>query len=197
MELKKMKLSDIKPYGKNPRKNDGAVDAVANSIKEFGFKVPIIIDKDGVIVAGHTRYKASQKLGLTEVPCIVADDLDEKQIQAFRIAENKTNDLAEWNKDLLADELKDIIGDFDMTNFGFGDFEISMLINDMEPEKFDDNLIEEYSQNSDNFLKAKRVIITYQTDEEEAFVKKLLHEENDLRVCYRAEDLLGDESNSD
>ena len=109
MKIINKKLEELKPYENNPRFNDDAVKYVANSIKEFGFKVPIIIDKDGVIVAGHTRYKASLELGLEEVPCIVADDLTPAQIKAFRIAENKTNDLASWNDDLLGEELKDFI----------------------------------------------------------------------------------------
>jgi site-specific DNA-methyltransferase (adenine-specific) len=112
------KLSEIKPYEKNPRKNDEAVVFVANSISMFGFKVPIVIDKDGVIVAGHTRYKAAKKLNLKEVPCIVADDLTEEQVKAFRLADNKVAEKAEWDFDLLADELDDLF-DFDMTVFGF------------------------------------------------------------------------------
>ena len=109
MEIKMVKVEDLKPYENNPRFNDDAVDYVAKSIKEFGFKVPMVIDKDNVIIAGHTRYKASLELGLDEVPAIIADDLTPKQIQAFRIADNKTNDLAEWNDDLLGIELKDIM----------------------------------------------------------------------------------------
>lgn len=191
MKVVNRNINTLKPYEHNPRNNDNAVDAVANSIKEFGFKVPIIIDKDGVIIAGHTRYRASQKLGLTEVPCIVADDLNETQIKAFRIAENKTNDLAEWNDELLADELKDIVGEIDMTDFGFGDFELSMLTYDMEPEKFDDKLIEEYSAGSDDFLANKRVIITYKTPEQEAFLKKLFNENNaELKVVYSADEIM-------
>ena len=190
MKVVNRKINTIKPYEHNPRNNDNAVDAVANSIKEFGFKVPIIVDKDGVIVAGHTRYKASLKLGLTEVPCVVADDLTEKQVQAFRIAENKTNDLAEWNDDMLADELKDLFDEIDMTDFGFGDFEISMLTYDMEPEKFDDKLIEEYSEHSDEFLASKRVILTYSTPEEEEYLKKLLGVDNVAQVNYKIKDLM-------
>ena len=152
--------------------------------------MPIVIDKDGVIIAGHTRYKASQKLGLKEVPCVIADDLTEEQIKAFRIAENKTSELAEWNDDLLADELKGILDDIDMTDFGFGDFEISMLTYDMEPEQFDDRLVEEYSQHSDDFLKSKRIIITYETDEEEEFIKKLLNVEKIAQVNYKVKDLM-------
>ena len=110
-------LCELKPYKRNPRKNDGAVDAVAASIKEFGFKVPIVIDANGEIVAGHTRLKAAKKLGLAEVPCIIADDLTPEQIKAFRLADNKTAELAEWDFDLLHLELDDI--DLDMSDFGF------------------------------------------------------------------------------
>lgn len=129
-------IESITPYERNPRKNDDAVKYVANSISQFGFKVPIVIDKDGVIVAGHTRYKAAKELGLKTVPCIVADDLTPEQVKAFRIADNKTADQAAWDMDVLGDELKDILDDFDWTDFGFGDFEITMLTSDFEPEPF-------------------------------------------------------------
>ena len=105
---------------KIPRKNDKAVKYVVESIKKFGFKVPIVIDKNNVIVAGHTRYKAAKKLKLQEVPCIVADDLTDEQIKAFRLADNKVAEQAEWDFDLLAEELDDLI-DFDMSVFGFED----------------------------------------------------------------------------
>lgn len=118
MKIIDKKLSELKPYEKNPRKNDEAVKYVMKSIKEFGFKVPIIIDKNNVIVCGHTRYKASKKLKLETVPCIIADDLTEEQIKAFRLADNKVSEKAEWDFDLLDDELKGIF-EFDMTDFGF------------------------------------------------------------------------------
>lgn len=190
MEIKMIKIEDLVPYENNPRNNDGAVEYVANSIKKFGFKVPLVIDKNNVIVTGHTRYKASKQLGLKEVPCIIADDLTEKQIQAFRIADNKTNDMAEWNDDLLAVELKDVLGDIDMTDFGFGDFELSMLIDDMEPEKYDDDLIKQYSENADDFLTNKRIIITYKTPEETEFLKNLIREDEELGVVYRVESIM-------
>lgn len=117
MQIVEKKLSEIRPYEKNPRKNDMAVDAVANSIREFGFKVPVVIDGDGIIVAGHTRYKAAKKLGVDVVPCVVADDLSEDQIRAFRLADNKVGELAEWDIDLLNFELDNI--DLDMSDFGF------------------------------------------------------------------------------
>lgn len=118
MDIIEKKLSEIKPYEKNPRKNDEAVKYVAESIKQFGFKVPIVIDKDGVIVAGHTRFKAAKNLGIAEVPCIVADDLTEEQIKAFRLADNKVAEKAEWDFGLLSEELDDLF-DFDMAVFGF------------------------------------------------------------------------------
>lgn len=109
---------ELIPYENNPRKNDPAVKAVKNSIKEFGFKVPIVIDRDGVIVTGHTRLKAALQLHMSEVPVVIADDLDEEQIKAFRLADNKTAELAEWDFDKLDDEIADIFN-IDMTEFGF------------------------------------------------------------------------------
>ena len=118
MQIIDKKISELIPYENNPRNNDGAVDAVANSIKAFGFKVPVVIDKDNVIVAGHTRLKAAKKLKLKTVPCVIADDLDENQIKAFRLADNKTGELALWDFDGLVDELADICN-IDMSDFGF------------------------------------------------------------------------------
>lgn len=118
MQIIEKRLNEITPYEKNPRKNDSAVEYVANSIREFGFKVPLVIDNDGVIVAGHTRWKAAKKLGLKTVPCIIADDLTDEQVKAFRLADNKVAEKAEWDFDLLAGELDELI-DFDMSVFGF------------------------------------------------------------------------------
>ena len=112
------KRTDLIPYEKNPRKNEKAIDKVAASIREFGFKVPIIIDKDGVVAAGHTRLLAAEQLGLEEVPCIIADDLTDEQIKAFRLADNKTAEFSEWDFELLTEELQDIT-DIDYSEFGF------------------------------------------------------------------------------
>lgn len=120
MDIIKVKTTDLQEYANNPRDNDGAVDAVAESIKQFGFKVPIIVDSDGVIVAGHTRKKAAERLGLASVPCIVADDLTPEQIKAFRLADNKTGELAEWDFAALEKELEELTAfDVDMSAFGF------------------------------------------------------------------------------
>lgn len=121
LEIEYVDINSIKPYENNPRINDGAVEFVANSIKEFGFKVPIILDKNNVIVAGHTRYKASLELGLKEVPCIYADDLNDDQIKTFRLADNKVSEKAQWNLELLEEELEDL--DIDMNDFGFDKIE--------------------------------------------------------------------------
>ena len=104
------KVNEIKPYEKNPRHNEEAVKYVANSIKEFGFKNPIIIDKNNVIIAGHTRLKASIYLNLESVPCIIADDLTEEQVKALRIADNKVSEMATWDEGLLELELEQITG---------------------------------------------------------------------------------------
>lgn len=118
MQIVEKSLNELTPYKNNPRKNDNAVDAVAASIKAFGFKVPIVIDKEGVIVCGHTRAKAAKKLKIKTVPCVIADDLTEDEIKAFRLADNKVGELAEWDLPALDLELADI--DFDMGEFGFG-----------------------------------------------------------------------------
>lgn len=123
MTVHNIKIEDLQPYENNPRINDNAVEAVAASIKEFGFKVPIIVDKNNVIVAGHTRLKAAQKLGLQEVPVIVADDLTEDQIKAFRLADNKVAEAAEWDFKLLEQELAAI--DMNMEQFNFDLKELS------------------------------------------------------------------------
>lgn len=117
MQFNYIAVNELVDYENNPRNNDAAVEAVANSINEFGFKVPIVIDTNNVIVAGHTRKKAAIQLGLKEVPCIIADDLTDDQIKAFRLADNKTAELAEWDFEKLEAELKEL--ELDMNLFGF------------------------------------------------------------------------------
>lgn len=121
MQIIERKISELKPYANNPRLNDGAVDAVAASIKEFGFKVPLVVTADGEIIAGHTRLKAAQKLKMKTVPVIIADDLTPEQVRAFRLADNKVGELAGWDFEKLDLELAEI--DLDMSQFGFGDDE--------------------------------------------------------------------------
>jgi len=129
MKVERRKIDDIRPYEQNPRQNDAAVDAVAASIREFGFRQPIVVDTEGVIVVGHTRWKAAQKLGLEFVPVHVAKDLTPEQARAYRIADNKSADLATWNYDLLPIELRDLqAADFDLGLIGFDDEELARLL---------------------------------------------------------------------
>ena len=118
LRVKYVPIGDVRPYEDNPRRNDGAVQAVANSLREFGWKQPIVVDADGTIVVGHTRYKAARALGMTEVPVVVASDLTPEQCAAYRLADNRVGELAEWDSELLAQEL-DGLADIDMSAFGF------------------------------------------------------------------------------
>lgn len=123
-------IDEIKPYGNNPRFNDEAVEYVAESIKQFGFKVPMVITSENVIVTGHTRFKASQRLGLNEVPCVIADDLTEDEIKAFRLADNKVSEFSKWDNELLHEEISKI--DYDLEPLGF---EIDYDLPELEPPK--------------------------------------------------------------
>lgn len=116
-------VSEVRPYEKNPRKNAGAVKYVKASIEKFGFKQPIIVDSNRVIIAGHTRLEAAKSLGMSEVPCIVADDLTDAQVKALRLADNKVAEFSEWEMNLLGEELGELaeISDIDMSDFGFDD----------------------------------------------------------------------------
>ena len=137
LKIEYVDINSIKPYKKNPRKNEDAIPYVMESIKQFGFKNPVILDKDNVIVAGHTRIESAKRLGITEIPCIYADDLTDEQIKAFRLADNKVAEIAEWDIDLLDTELDDILN-IDMSDFGFDldleDEEEKEIIEDEVPE---------------------------------------------------------------
>ena len=136
MEIINVNISEIVPYENNPRKNDKAVDIVAKSIKEFGFLVPIILDNKNIVVAGHTRLKAAYKLGLTEVPCIYAEGLNDKQIKAFRIMDNKSSEYASWDLEMLKTELQELKGlDLDLELTGFGEVELNKLLPDETKEE--------------------------------------------------------------
>ena len=129
MNIVNKKIGELKPYENNPRHNENAVPYVVESIKRYGFKNPIIIDKDNVIVAGHTRYLASKELGLNEVPCIIADDLTEDEIKEFRLVDNRTAEMSDWDDELLASELSDI---------DFGDFDFGFDADEIEPKERED-----------------------------------------------------------
>ena len=159
MNIKDIQVNELKEYKHNPRRNDGAVNAVAESIKQFGFKVPIVIDKNHVIVAGHTRLKAAKKLGLKIVPCVVADDLTDEEVKAFRLADNKTAELAEWDLSMLGKELDDLSAidlDFNMADFGF-----------------DEETEDEYEQKQREFLRRmKEGELSEDSDEYQEFLQK-------------------------
>lgn len=156
MQIVEKELTWLKPYANNPRDNESAVEPVANSIKEFGFKVPIVATSDGEIINGHTRFKASKLLGLKKVPVIISDDLTEEQIKAFRLADNKTGELADWNEELLAKELEKL--DFNLEQFGF--------------EKLADEFNEE--DNEEDPYTSKITTPTYEPTGEEMYLQDLV-----------------------
>lgn len=212
MELVKKNLSDIVPYENNPRKNDQAVDAVVESIKQCGYVAPIIVDEENIILAGHTRYKALIKLGKKDAEVIVRTGLSDEQKRKYRILDNKTSEFADWDFDKLEAELDGL----DFGNFDFG-FDFSRLDGMAEqlkahvpepvynpegvttmmpggddpylPEKYDDNDIAEYTANQENFVVKRRVIITY-LPEQEAELKAILGiDVGDIKVVYDIEEL--------
>ena len=129
MDILFKKLEDLNPYENNPRNNENAVQYVKNSIKEFGFKVPLVIDRDYVIVCGHTRRLAALKLGLKKVPCYIATDLTDEQVRAFRLADNRVASFATWDEEKLRKEIAGI-ADLDMTAFGFREETIKDIFKD-------------------------------------------------------------------
>ena len=136
-------LKDIIPYANNPRNNNDAVDKVASSIKEFGFNVPLVLDKDNVIICGHTRYHAAEKLKLNEVPCIYAKHLTPAQVKAYRLADNKVSEYSTWNDEMLAiefEQLQELELNLDLT--GFEDWETEHLLNPVSDEDMQDFFID-------------------------------------------------------
>lgn len=128
MQIKNINIAEIIPYWRNPRDNNEAIQVVVQSIKDYGFNVPLVLDKNNTIITGHTRYKALQVLGWTEIPCIISD-MDEKKAKEYRIADNKTSELSSWNEQNLLLELREIV---DIENFQtyFPDIELSSIITD-------------------------------------------------------------------
>lgn len=193
MDIIEMRLDEIYPYQNNPRKNDDAVNAVALSISSFGFKVPIVVDKDNVIIAGHTRLKAAKKLGLSTVPVVRADDLTEDQVRAFRLADNKVSELSEWDWGLLEGELAAC--DMDMSLFGFDTESIKKDIDKTEREQRGDHAEGPeggYEHSEDGYDGEPRfnVIIVCLSDNDREWLKEKLAEENDLKRLYMCSDLI-------
>ena len=178
MEIIYKKSSELIPYEKNARKNDKAVKYVAKSIKQFGFKQPIIIDSNNVVVCGHTRLKASERLGIEEVPCIVADDLTDEQIKAFRLADNKVAEQSEWDLNLLNDELDDILN-IDMSDFGFDIFSMDD-IDEVEAYNEEEDEREYFSKTFTFPIEKQKQIICYLKKHQNEIVEQIIKEsEND------------------
>lgn len=152
MEVRNLKIDVIKPYDKNPRNNDNAVEATANSIKEFGWQQPIVVDKNNVIIAGHTRYLAAKKLGYDTVPVVVANNLSDEQVRAYRLADNKTGELATWIYGDLMAEIQEI-QDLDLTDFGFTDGDL-----DISDKWEDDASLEDYEEPDTSNFEPKKCI---------------------------------------
>ena len=192
MNIVNIKTDKLIPYINNPRNNENAIDKVASSIQEFGFKVPIVVDKDNVVINGHTRLLASKKLGLEEVPCIIADDLSEAQIKAFRIADNKVSEYSTWDMELLQIELEALCEmGIDMEITGFNEIECMEMLEDIMPNTDDYDVdIDDYDDVSEGNLKADNMIISYFTEEEKAFLLELFREKNDGKKLFKAEEIM-------
>lgn len=147
MQIIEKSIGKLKPYENNPRKNEDAVEYVANSIREFGWQVPIVIDKDNTIVAGHTRYLAAIELGIDKIPCVVAENLSEAQIKAFRLADNKVSEMAGWDWNALEIELDGL--DIDMEQFGFNELHFD---DDTLDELFTDAPEKEKSEGAEHVI---------------------------------------------
>lgn len=211
MEIKTLKLTEIVPYENNPRNNDNAVEAVAESIKQCGYVAPIIIDENGVILAGHTRYKALKRLGRKEAEVVIRTGLTEEQKKKYRILDNKTNELAEWDFTKLEEELDGLdFGDFDFNfDFDMPDWSAGSPSGNAEPqftpggvvtggatadndpylpEGYDDEEIQEYIDNQENYVVKRRIIITYLPEQEEA-LRVGLHLNELNKVVYDIDEL--------
>lgn len=166
MKIENWNIDKVKPYDKNPRNNDDAVESTANSIREFGWQQPIVVDTDGVIIVGHTRLKAAKKLKLDQVPVTVAENLTDEQVKAYRLVDNKTGELAEWDDDLLTSELEELDNlDFDMSDFGFEELNES----DSQPK----------DENTDPAPIDDKTVIIIESDSEEEleqYFEKLVEE---------------------
>jgi DNA modification methylase len=148
MQIKTFKIEDLIEYARNPRKNDAVVDKMVSCIKEFGFRIPIVAKSDGSVVDGHLRLKAAKKLGMTEVPVVIADDLTDAQIKAFRLVANQSANWAEWDDELLKlefEDLKNLNFDIDLTGFDLDEIEKFLKDSEEEEEDFDEPITQEIS----------------------------------------------------
>lgn len=181
MNVQEIAVSELIPYENNPRNNDAAVKAVAESIKQFGFKVPIVIDKNNIIAAGHTRLRAALLLGLDTVPCIKADDLTEDQVRAFRLADNKTAELAEWDDEKLNLELAHL-SEFDMAAFGFDELDDIAEVeeSDDDPEEMAEAITEPTTQLGDIYQLGRHRLVCGDSTNKDVLAKLMDGEQADL-----------------
>jgi ParB-like chromosome segregation protein Spo0J len=184
MQIEMRKVSELIPYENNPRINDQAVDAVAASIKEFGFKVPVIVDRDDVVIAGHTRIKAARQLGMETVPTIKADDLTPEQVKAFRLADNMTAEKSKWDFERLYQELEELQKvdlDFDMADFGF---ELDMLddYTEIKEDEVETEIEEVISESGDTWLLGDHILYVGDSTNSRDMTKLVGDEEIDLVV---------------
>lgn len=175
MNIIEIDINELKVYENNPRNNEQAVDKVAASIEEFGFKVPIIIDRDNVIIAGHTRLLAAKELGLERVPCIVADDLTPEQVKAFRLADNKVSEYSTWDFQKLNLELEDL-QDFEMQDFGFYETDDGEDFSSIFDETQSSNHDSQDQQEEQSEEKSYKVVVTVNSEDEAEEVADLLNE---------------------
>lgn len=191
LKVEYVKKEDLKTYVNNAKKHSAEqVEGIKKSIKKFGFNDPIAVWKDNVIIEGHGRLLAVMEMDdIKEVPIIRLDDLTDKERKAYTIAHNKLTMNTGFDNDLLGEELKSIMDEIDMTDFGFGDFELTVLTEDFTPEPYDDDEIADFTQNGEVGLSKKRVIITYD-DSEEDFIKKLLNVDEVKKVVYDVKELV-------
>lgn len=184
-------VEKIKPYKDNPRDNSKAIKKVAASIQENGFRQPLVLDKNRVIITGHTRFEAAKTLGMEKLPCIIADDMSKEKVKAYRIADNKVAEYSTWNDSLLASEMEALkeLG-YDLEDTGFSEIEIMELTEDILPEKYDSKEFKDYEDEANKKLKSYNVIICCKNEKEQKFVKKLLREEKKLIRTYNASEIM-------
>ena len=192
LKIEYLNKEDLRPYANDAKiHTSDQIEQIKNSIREFGFNDPIAVWKDNVIIEGHGRLLAAMEMEEVErVPVIRLDGLTDKQRKAYTIAHNKLTTNTGFDNEILGIELKDLISEIDMTELGFSDFEVTILTNDFTPDPYDDEEVEKYSGNAEQYLAKKRVIITYSQEDEEK-VRSLLNVNDVLKVVYDITELVG------
>lgn len=192
LEIVMKPINQITPYAHNPRDNAATALKLKKSIEEFGFKNPIILDSNDVIICGHARLKAAAMLGMEDVPCVYASGLTEDEIKAFRIADNKTAEIAGWDYDKLCDEMRDLMrAGYEMVLTGFSEAEQYIYLqDDMMPDKIDTDTLKEYQQEADDeLLAATNILLVSESLEDQEFVKEMFGDASRPRRLYHGEDI--------